>query len=72
MFHHPGGGGINALRVEREGYFVSVKRQVGDAGEYENHMTLDPESALALVSELCRALVEIRRIERADRHRPAE
>ena len=67
VFDHPGGG-IRVLRIERDGHFVSVKRQIGDTDEYERHLMLDPASALGFMMELCVALVEIRGVEDADRH----
>jgi len=68
VFDHPAEGGILELRIERRGHFVIVKRQVGDLDKFENHLTLDPSSALGLMMELCSALVAIRKIEDVDRH----
>ena len=68
VFDHPSGGGIRELRIEHHGHFVIVKRQIGDTDEDEDHLTLDPSSALGLMMEPCSALVAIREIEDADRH----
>lgn len=64
----PGVGGVREVRVERDGQFVCIKRQIRDLDQFQTSLTLDPESALALVMELCGTLVEIRKTERAVGH----
>ena len=72
IFDHPGGGGSREVRVEREGHFVCIKRQVRELEQFQTSLKLDPGSTLALLMELCGALAEIRKMEEADRHRRAE
>ena len=72
IFDHTGKSGIREVRVERDDYFVCIKRQVRDLEHFQTSLTLDPASTLALLMELCGALAEIRKMEEADSHRRAE
>ena len=69
VFDHSGEGRIREVRVERQGHFVCIQRQVHDLERYRTNLKLDPASTLALLMELCRALAEIGKTEEADRHR---